>query len=192
VQPTAYVITQRDRSHPVLAECLRSLAQWSWPYEIHAAVCAPSLAQWRALGINMLTDRGKMQYRPGAQGCWHSHYQLWLKARDSARSIIVLEHDVVVTGSWDPLLNSETDLIKLYTACKTKVNTVTGRWSMGAHAYLLTPANADRLIEHARLHGAQALDKHLGDLVVPWRFLDRDLVRLNPRRGSSTTSPIRR
>ena len=190
--PRSYVITQRTRSHPVLASCLASLERYNWPYEIFRAVQNPSLSQWRDIGVTMLTDRGKMQYRPGAQGCWHSHFTLWQRCLDQGQPIIVLEHDVLVQAPWDSAVEGETQLVKLYKTAKIKTNTLTGQWSAGAHAYYLTPENAEKLITHARHMGAQALDKHLGDLVVDWRFWHEDLVLLNPRRGASTTSPLRR
>jgi len=192
MNPRAYVITQRDPSHPVLRDCVQSLEQWSWSWQIFPAVQAPGSAQWRAAGVTVLTDRGKLQYRPGAQGCWLSHFTLWQQCLERATPMVVLEHDVVVQSAWDPSVESETALVKLYTSAKCKTNSITGVWSAGAHAYYLTPANAARLIAHARQYGAQALDKHLGDRVLDWRFWDRDLVLLNPRRGSSTTSPMRR
>ena len=187
----AHVITQRDRSHPILAQCLASLEQWAWPYQIFPAVQNPSPAQWRDIAVTILTDRGKLQYRPGAQGCWLSHFTLWSQCTQQNTPMIILEHDVVIQDRWDPTIESESDLIKLYKTARCKTNTITGQWSIGAHAYYLTPENAQRLITHARHHGAQALDKHLGDLVVPWRFWSDDLVLLNPRRGASTTSPLR-
>jgi len=190
-QPCAYVITQRKPHHPVLAQCLQSLEQYSWPYQLFAATDGYSVTDqaWSDQGVRMLADRGKMQHRPGAQGCWHSHFRLWQRAAEG-ETLIVLEHDVLVKDPWDPTILEEDPLVKLYATAKTKVNAITGTWSIGAHAYLLTPKNADRLITHARRYGAQALDKHLGDQVVPWRFWHRDLVVLNPRRGASTTSPL--
>jgi hypothetical protein len=137
--------------------------------------------------VEILADRGKLRYRPGAQGCWISHFDLWQHCVDLAHSIIVLEHDVIAQSGWDPEIADRRELIKLYRSAPVKTNTITGQWSLGAHAYYLTPSNAQLLITHSRCHGAQALDKHLGDRVVDWQFWHRDLFLLDPHRGASTT-----
>lgn len=185
----AYIITHFPHSHYLVQSCVRSLEQWSWPYEITAAVTAPSADLWRAAGVEILADRGKLRWRPGAQGCWLSHFAQWQACVRDSKPRTVLEHDAVVQAAWDRSIESECQLVKLYTTAKIKTNSITGQWSAGSHAYYLTPQNAERLITHARQYGAQALDKHLGDRVLEWRFWHSDLVLLNPRRGSSTTSP---
>jgi RNA 3'-terminal phosphate cyclase len=103
-----------------------------------------------------------------------------------------MEHDAVVNGPWPESLNIDSQLVKLYRTAECKVNPAYGRWSKGSHAYAVTPTQARRLIEYARDNGAQAVDKHLGDLVLPWTFLNQDLVTLNPKRGPSITSPLKR
>ena len=89
-------------------------------------------------------------------------------------------------------IDLEPAVIKLFTKAECKVNPAFGRWSKGAHAYTVTPTQAHQLITDAQARGAQAVDKHLGDLVLPWRFYHQDLVVLNPRRGPSSTSPLRK
>jgi len=148
-------------------------------------------ADWQRIGIE-LSDKGKMSKRPGAQGCWHSHYRLWNKCLTDNIPIVIMEHDAVVNGPWPETLDISNKLVKLYLTAECKVNPAYGRWSKGAHAYTLTPKQASTLIEYARQHGAQAVDKHLGDLVLPWTFLDQNLVTLNPGRGPSSTSPLKR
>ena len=96
----------------------------------------------------------------------------------------------MVQDKWPVDLDITTHLVKLYTTAECKVNQIYGRWSKGSHAYTLTPAQAVTLIEFSQHYGAQALDKHLGDAVLPWTFYNQDLITLNPRRGPSTTSRI--
>jgi hypothetical protein len=105
--------------------------------------------------------------------------------------MVVLEHDALVTGPWPKDLDIDTQVVKLYKTAECKINPAFGLWSKGAHAYTLTPAQAHRLITDAQQRGAQAVDKHLGDQVLPWTFFDRDLVMLNPGRGRSSTSGIK-
>jgi GR25 family glycosyltransferase involved in LPS biosynthesis len=189
IQPTCYVIAHAQSR--VVDDCIASLIKYKWKFERFNAVEDVTDADWKRIGITM-SDKGKMPRRPGAQGCWHSHYELWNKCATTNMPIVVMEHDAVVNGSWPESLNIDGQLIKLYRSAECKVNPAYGRWSKGDHAYTVTPTQAQRLIDYARDNGAQAVDKHLGDLVLPWTFLNQDLVTLNPNRGPSSTSPLKR
>jgi len=150
---------------------------------------------WDQIGVEILTDRGKLQYRPGAQGCWLSHFHLWNQCRESGQSMIILEEDSIALDSWRPEIAASTGLVKLYANLNghgTKTNSITGVWSQGSIAYWLTADHADQLITHSQRHGAQALDKHLGSEVLAWQHWPHPLFKLNRRSGPSTTSPIRR
>lgn len=152
---------------------------------------AVTAATWQSIGVVMNTE-GKMSRRPGAQGCWISHWRLWNLCVEQDQPIVIMEHDAVVQAPWPADIDITTRLVKLYTTAECKTNPAFGRWSKGAHAYALTPTQAAQLIAHARTHGAQAVDKHLGDQVLAWRFYSQDLVTLNPKRGPSSTSPLAR
>jgi GR25 family glycosyltransferase involved in LPS biosynthesis len=190
MQPRCYVITHPESR--VINDCLVSLQTHRWSYEIFPAVIGLTLTlqDWKSIGIE-LSSNGKMGQRPGAQGCWMSHYQLWCRCIDSNQPIIVMEHDAVVNAPWPEDLDINSRLVKLYNKAECKDNPMFGRWSKGAHAYTVTPTQARQLIEHARDNGAQAVDKHLGTLVLDWTFYKTDLVTLNPGRGPSSTSPMR-
>jgi hypothetical protein len=139
-----------------------------------------------------MMSEGKMTRRPGAQGCWLSHFALWQRCVDLDQPIIIMEHDAVVTAPWPADIDIDTCVVKLYSTAECKVNPAFGLWSKGAHAYTVTPQQAHILITDAQQRGAQALDKHLGDRVLPWTFYQTDLVMLNPARGPSSTSPLRK
>lgn len=190
-QPACYIIT--TATSPVVNDCIASLEKHSWKFEIFTAVDGHTVTEvdWKKIGINMSVN-GKMRKRPGAQGCWLSHYALWKKCITTNEPIVVLEHDAVVNGPWPSQLDISTQLVKLYNGAECKINPAYGQWSKGAHAYTVTPEQASRLIKYAQDNEAQAVDKHLGDLVLPWTFLDYDLVTLNPMRGPSSTSPLKR
>lgn len=189
IQPNCYII-----SHPAsraIADCVTSLRKYNWTFEIFPAINGYNVTgqTWKSIGVQLSMD-GKMSRRPGAQGCWMSHWQLWNRCITNNQPIVIMEHDAIVTGPWPEDLDIEPELVKLYITAECKINPAFGRWSKGAHAYTLTPRQAQQLIDYARANGAQAADKHLGDLVLPWRFYNKDLVVLNPRRGPSSTSKI--
>jgi GR25 family glycosyltransferase involved in LPS biosynthesis len=189
-QPDCFVIA-RNTSR-VVADCTSSLRLHGWSFTVASAVDGWQLTQqdWDNTGIKM-SDQGKMPYKPGAQGCWHSHFKLWKQCVDTDSPMVILEHDAVVKGPWPEELNIEPSIIKLYTTAHCKQNPITGAWSKGSHAYTLTPDQAKKLIDHAKTVGAVAVDKQIGSKACSWNFYQKDLVQLNPNRGRSTTSPIR-
>lgn len=191
MSPKTYIISHR--SSRVIGDCVASLERHGWSYEIFPAVDGQqiTLQDWSRIGVAMNSE-GKMPRRPGAQGCWFSHFTLWQQCCRRKEPIVILEHDAVVTAPWPADIDIDTQLVKLFTTAECKVNPAFGLWSKGAHAYSLTPAQAKILIAHAQQHGAQAVDKHLGYAVLPWTFYKKDLVVLNPARGPSSTSPLRK
>ena len=189
--PKSYIIAHR--SSRVVGDCVQSLERHGWPYEIVPAVDGHKITEqdWARIGVQMSVD-GKMPHRPGAQGCWHSHFALWQRCIEISQPIVILEHDAMIVAPWPDNLDIDTQLVKLYNTAECKINPAFGLWSKGAHAYAITPAQAQTLIADAQQRGAQAVDKHLGDRVLPWTFCSHNLVILNPRRGRSTTSPMKR
>lgn len=186
-QPLCHVI-----SHPgstAINDCVRSLDRWSWSWKIWPAVDGRRVtaADWDRIGVTM-SSGGKMHRRPGAQGCWMSHWGLWNHCVATDKPMVVLEHDAVVQAPWPEDLDIEPLLVKLYRSAPCKDKPLYGRWSKGSHAYSLTPAQAARLIDFARNNPAQAVDKHFGDRVISWTFYQQDLVVLSANRGPSSTS----
>lgn len=188
MQPPAYVIAHSGSR--AVQECVASLQQHAWTYTVVPATPGATVTDmtWRNIGIQPSTA-GKMLKRPGAQGCWISHYLLWRKCIELDHPIAILEHDALVQAAWPEHVDITASLVKLYSTAESKTNPTYGLWSKGTHAYTITPQQATQLIAYSETHGAQAVDKHLGSSVVDWRFLGWDLVRLNPNRGASSTSP---
>lgn len=201
MQPTVYVIAQNTHSGGAksrsnynisrkrLGRCARSLDRYGWKWREWSAVDGTLVTRdtWQQIGVTLLEDRGKLRDRPGAQGCWMSHWGLWNHCAQSGESMIILEHDAIALRSWNLDFSQRSGVIKLFTA-GTKTNSITGEWSKGAWAYWICPSAADRLIEHAQAHGAQALDKHLGSAVVDIHYLDPPLFKHDDQRDPSTTS----
>jgi glycosyl transferase family 25 len=184
----AYVISHE--SSKVVSACVESLKKFGWPFEKFPAIDGRKIGDkdWEDIGVKMSPTAGKLPKRKGAQGCWFSHWKLWEKCALEKTAIIILEHDAVIVSTWPDDIDIDTCIVKLYQTapCKTKENL--GTWSKGAHAYTVTPKQAKNLMDRARTFGASPVDKHIISNAIPWRFFDRDLVKLNQRREASTTS----
>ena len=203
-QPRAYMIAQTGhtghsqsrRNHQLSEQNTRaSLAQaqrFGWKIEIWPAVDGFTLDQssWDRIGVRLL-DRGAIVKRPGARGCFHSHFGLWCHAAELNEPIIILEHDAHIVSAWDTTLDLDRCVWKLHTpdGRGDQINEITGLWSRGAWAYTVTASQARALVEFSQTQGAQAVDKQIGSNVVEWSYTSRDLAVHRPAIYRSTTSP---
>jgi GR25 family glycosyltransferase involved in LPS biosynthesis len=202
-KPVSYVITLQGKDHTnpyalgnyklsqrLSLQVLDSASTHNWHTEIFPATDGYKITDqdWKNIGVEMLLDRGKMQYRLGAQGCFISHFRLWQLCLEKQQPIVVLEHDAIIQAPW-PDLTCEHAVIKLHQPLAFKENTLTGKWSKGAYAYFLHPTYAQILINAARKLGAQALDKMIADRVVPVEHLNYNLVTRS-NSGSTTAKRI--
>ena len=186
-QPMVYVIAHS--SSPVVRDCVQSLHEHGWKFELFPAVDGKKLksADWERIGVKMSATAGKLPKRAGAQGCWFSHWSLWEQAVNQQQPMVILEHDAVVTAPWPDDIDVDSCIVKLYTEAPCKIKEGMGMWSKGAHAYTVTPQQAQQLIDRGRSFGASPVDKHIISKYAPWRFLEYNLVILNDKRGRSST-----
>ena len=196
MQPVTYVIAVVDSSAPGfsvgqanLAATVKTLEKWGWDWQLWPA-SVPSEVDWAGLGVELL-PRGAILKRPGAQACFHSHFNLWSHCVNIDQPIVVMEHDAHVTGVWPSTIDLDQCVWKLCTpdGRGDRENDYTGTWSCGAWAYTLTPYWAGKLIEFSRSVGAQAVDKQIGSRVVDWSYWTNNLVAHRPAVHRSTTSP---
>lgn len=199
MNPTAYIIADCDptsRNYRVSQQNLaRTLGQadlHGWSTQVWPAVNGYKLTSedWNRIGVELL-NRGAIVKRPGARGCWFSHWGLWQHCVDTNCPIVILEHDACISAPWPADIDLERCVWKLHRpdGRGERTNTITGEWSCGAYAYTITPRWAQQLIDFSRTHGAQAVDKQLGRRVVPWQYWHTDLAPHKPAVRSSTTSP---
>lgn len=199
MQPRAFIIADCDPTSPNYKISQQNLKRTQtqaqlhgWITEVWPAVNGYQLTQadWRDIGVTLL-DRGAIVKRPGARGCWFSHWRLWQHCIAVNQPIVVLEHDAGISAPWPKDIDLNHCVWKLHRpdGRGERVNTITGEWSCGAWAYTMTPRFAQQLIDFSRTHGAQAVDKQLGRSVIPWQYWSTDLAPHCPVVRSSTTSP---
>jgi len=187
-QPMVYVIAHS--SSTVVRDCIHSLDTHGWKFELFPAIDGRRLGSvdWERIGVKMSIIAGKLPKRAGAQGCWFSHWSLWEQAVKQQQPMVILEHDAVVTAPWPDDIDIDSCIVRLYTTSSCKTKPGLGTWSKGAHAYTVTPQQAQQLIDRGRTFGASPVDKHIISEHIPWRFLGYDLVTLNSKYSVSSTS----
>ena len=186
-----YVITLQNNSHSqaLLTDCLASCQQWGWSAQPYWAVNGAVVTQQMYADHNLyLNPETKIARRPGAQGCFFSHWNLWKLCVEKNTPIIILESDAVIQGPL-PELDLELGVLKFHQDRGTKTG-FTGTWSKGAHAYAIAPAQALAILQGTQSTEVKPADKCIGTRWVNWRHYDRDLVALNPKRGPSTTARL--
>jgi GR25 family glycosyltransferase involved in LPS biosynthesis len=191
-QPKAFIIALKN--HPVseaqLKDCLTSAEKNNWKTEVFWGVYGNTLTPQHWIDIDVKSYIGK----PGAEGCWFSHYYLWKKCIELNEPIVILEHDAVIQRPWQPL-EIDKSLIKLHKhyrrdplSCKWN-HAVCGRWSPSTHAYCIIPDHASILIEAAKNLGAHPADVFMGSNIVSVELLgEPELV--SRQNSYSTTSQL--
>jgi hypothetical protein len=184
----SYIITlDTDHSKKLLQDCISSCQKWGWSAEPFPATLGTAVTalDYKRAGL-YLNPNTKIYQRPGAQGCFFSHWRLWHRCIELNEPIVVLETDAVVRGPM-PQLDLSLGIQKFHQDRGTKTGT-TGTWSKGAHAYALNPQQAAALIAGIQATEVKPSDKCIGTQFVHWQHWDWNLVELNSRRGPSTTA----
>jgi GR25 family glycosyltransferase involved in LPS biosynthesis len=122
--------------------------------------------------------------RPGTQGCFLSHWQLWNQCVTSGEPIAIFEHDIEFlagpNSSWP-----ETDVVKLEGFRPSKPIPA-GQWWEGARAYVITPQGASKIIAWVVKHGAMPADWMLCDGIVTVAHDQQCLVQVRQNQFSFT------
>lgn len=175
----------------MLGHTLRTCQQHNWKADIFHAVNGYKLNPeiWTTSGVKEPKTKKlggqKFSDKPGAQGCFLSHFSLWKMCVDYNEPIVILEDDVKIIGPM-PKIKTKFDLLKLHAPRQRKEHQLVGEWSPGAFAYWLSPAGAQKLIDFAKHNGAKYSDKCIGSKVLDWTYLENPIVQLIRRYGSST------
>lgn len=188
----AFIITLKNNSNAIkqLENCQLTAKQWGWDTEVFWAVDGKQLSIKDFQRENLiLNPNTKIYRRPGAQGCFMSHWKLWNHCININQPIIILESDAHIIGKLSEI-DFSYGLVKLHKDKDTKYSDVTGKWSKGAHAYALTPEHAKLLISGILSTEVKPADKAIGTNFVSWRYLETPIVTLK-KLGASTTSRIK-
>jgi hypothetical protein len=138
----AFVITlfEHENSQQLLQDCLASCNKWGWSAEPFPAILGTDVTaqHYERAGL-YLNPNTKIFKRPGAQGCFFSHWNLWHRCVELNQPIVVLETDAVVQGPL-PDVDLSLGIQKFHQDRGTKTGT-TGTWSKGACLCLKSPTS---------------------------------------------------
>jgi len=181
------IVLDRDEWGQDLADdAISSGIQLGWKIEKFPAI------DGRGLDVNttlqkynlQLDKRHKKQYRamqrPGVFGNFLSHYHLWKRCVESGEPIGCFEHDVIFNYSPNCIDMAFENLLKLDRLIEQKYYS-TGRCWQGAHAYILKPKGAKKLLKWVSRHGAVGADILIGTEVVQIEFDQNNLIKNNPK-----------
>jgi len=117
----------------------------------------------------------KMMKKPGVQGCFLSHWQLWKKCCEMNETIGIFEHDIEFLKPLE-VLQPFTDVLKLE-GFDLKKPRPAGPWYEGARGYLLTPSGANKLLVWVEKFGGITPDVLIGLDVVDITLQDNNTIK---------------
>lgn len=161
---TVIVLRNYEKAESHLPQLLRSAQQHDWHLNVFEA--KNGLTESFDIKIDQRYSKAAKQFeRPGVRGCFLSHYELW---KNCTQTMAIFEHDVVFKKP-PPQYLPNADIIKL-DGFRSSKPAATGQWWEGAHAYIITPIGAQKLVRWIETWGASPADYMLGDKVAKIAF----------------------
>lgn len=169
---TVIVLKGHTKAESHLPHLQESAKSYGWNLTVFEA--KNGLIEPFPFKIDQRYPKGAKQFeRPGVRGCFLSHYELW---KTCSQTMAIFEHDVIFKKS-PPTHLLDADIIKL-DGFRLSKPAATGQWWEGAHAYIITPAGAQKLIYWVNTWGASPADYMLGDKVANIAFDDERRIEL--------------
>jgi GR25 family glycosyltransferase involved in LPS biosynthesis len=191
MQPKTFIIVLDTEEYytKLVEKNITDAKSLNWNIEIFPAINGTTITDktWKDHGIYWSYHRA-LDNKPGVYGCFLSHWMLWNKCIELNKPIIILEHDIKIHSEWRDINLYYVEVLKLYPreSARHLTDTVSGKWSIGAHAYYITPIAAKKIINFVKNNGAFAVDILLGDKVVDVRYDPSFRVRRCHTSNSST------
>jgi len=178
----SFVIILKDnpKSEKYGKEAVSSGNQYHWNITKFNGVDGrlTSLAEYKLITNKSHKKCINLFSKPGVVGCFLSHFTLWQKCLELNEPIAIFEDDVLFLNSPPTELNF-IDVVKL-DKLKQGKEYIGGQWWEGAHAYILKPTGAKKLINWCKLNGVLPADWMLGTNILNVDFDTDKRVILNP------------
>jgi len=187
MQAYAIVLESSELAQQIFAEAQESAEQYGIELQPHPAVLGyNSRPLFEDYGIDRFLNYTIID-KPGHQGCFLSHFQLWQKCVELKEPVIILEHDGIFIRSLpNDVLDHFDEVLRLdcYQWFKEGYNDQveaslskpvaysrrpadyswhsSGGYYVGAYGYIVKPQGAAKLIAHAQQNGVVCTEAHIG------------------------------
>jgi len=177
------VVKGHELSERVGNMAIQSGKVLGWDTELFEAVDGrkTSLADLASYGLRLDTSHKKQvrqMERPGPFGNFLSHWKLWNLCVELNQPIGCFEHDVIFQKPIPLDILNFRDLLK-FDLIKVQKPYGTGTCYQGAHAHIIKPSGAKKLIDYCFKNGVMAADIMIGTDVLDIDFNLTGLTRFN-------------
>ena len=202
------ILQESEHSRTVGQETIQAARKFGLDPEIHNGVLGYNSPEvFAKYGITRFLTRDIIDY-PGHQGCFLSHFEVWMKCAKLNEPVIVLEHDgVFIRELPEDILDRFDGVLKLdpldvynkegVDAYKDKVEAslsepvevwhqpARGEWHgvgefiWGGYGYIIKPHAAVALIDFARRFAAAPTDVHIGRNLVDIKSTTVPVVKMH-------------
>ena len=201
----------REISEELSADCVASCNKFSVQSEIFDAIQQDAVdITYNQLQLKPFPGLKSFRDTKGVRGCFCSHYLLWKKCADTNEALIVFEHDaVIIRPIPQSLMEQFEDILVLDAHSRTAKNyperikedhglEIETKKSgiqnpvlsikhynnihiKGAHAYIIKPAGAKKLIEFTKKNGVMPADIQINPVSVDLKYTKTVFCRINEK-----------
>ena len=200
----------REISEELSRDCVASCNKFSVQSEIFDAIQQDAVdITYNQLQLKPFPGLKSFRDTKGVRGCFCSHYLLWKKCADTNQPLIVFEHDaVVIRPIPQSLMDQFDDILVLDAHSRTAANYLErlkedhgllvetknakpqNNMSIkhynkihikGAHAYIIKPNGAQKLIEFTKKYGVMPADIQINPISVDLKYTQTVFCRINEK-----------
>lgn len=200
------ILQESEHSKTVGNETIEAARKFGFDPEVHNGVLGYNSPEvFAKYGITRFLTRDIID-NPGHQGCFLSHFELWMKCVKLNEPILILEHDgFMIRQMPDDILEKFTGVLKLdpydvydgVDKYKVKVEASlndpidvwhqpgraswhgVGEFIWGGYGYIIKPNAALALVTFARKFGAAPTDVHIGRNLVDIKSTTVPVVKMH-------------
>lgn len=198
------ILQECEHSREIGEESIAAARFHNIHIEVHPGVLGyNSASKFKEYNITRFLTRDLID-NPGHQGCFLSHFELWIKCVKLNEPIIILEHDgifirdlpdnilekfdgVLKLDPYDPFIADYTN--KVHSSINQPIDVYdppakgtwhgVGEFVWGAYGYIIKPKAAIELIQFAQKIGAAPTDVHIGRNLVDIKSTTGTIVKIN-------------
>ena len=198
-------------SEELSRDCLQSLKKFNYSADIFPAIYGKEIVsrEWKTYKLKFRDGTKQSRQNIGIKGCFLSHYLLWNRVIETRKPLLILEHDAVCLREIPKNLyvDQHYDVLNLDAYSRLKEDyedhltwpTVPGYikhgspgmpMSMvttnqchipGAHAYIIQPSGARKIVDYTNQVGALPADIALNNIVLGLYRSYTSYFRINKR-----------